>query len=118
MGLPDWLKRPRDRTPERRRVIATCDSHEFFCRWPDGTIVSVAWVEVRSVEIRTTDAGPFVEDVFLVLHTGDGGCIIPQEAEGFTGLVEHLQRWPGFDNKALISAMTCTDNATFLCWQR
>jgi hypothetical protein len=99
-------------------VIATCDSHGVSCRSPDGTIVSVAWDEVRSVEIRTTDAGPFVEDVFLVLHTGGGGCIIPQEAEGFTTLVEHLQQWPGVDNKALISAMTCTDNATFLCWQR
>jgi hypothetical protein len=118
MGLSDWLKLLRGRRHEPPKVIATFDDHGASCRWPDGTSVSVAWDDLRSVEIHTTDAGPFVEDVFLVLRATDGDCVVPQGAEGFAKLIAHLKQWSGFDIEALYSAMTCTDNATFLCWER
>src|SRR4051812_37159375 len=86
-------------------AVATFDDHGATCRWPDGTIQAVTWDDLQAVEICTTDMGPFVEDVFLVLHATDGGCIVPQEAEGFAKLIGHLQQWPGFDIKAAISAM-------------
>jgi hypothetical protein len=78
----------------------------------------MAWDDVQSVEIRTTDAGPWVEDVFLVLRAAESVCVVPQGAEGFAELFEHLQQWPGFDNMAVISAMGCAENATFVCWRR
>ena len=118
MGLMNWLRSLSGRVRERPKSFATFDDNGASCRWPDGTIESVAWDDLRSIEIRTTDAGPFVEDVFLVLTAIDGGCVIPQEAEGFTELLEHVQQWPGFDHQAVISAMSCADNASFPCWRR
>jgi hypothetical protein len=103
---------------ERPKAVASFNDCGASCSWPDGTVESVPWDELHAVEIRTTDAGPFFEDVFLVLDAGDRGCVIPQEAEGFGALFERLQQLPGFDNQAAISAMTCTDNATFQCWRR
>jgi hypothetical protein len=118
MELSGWLKLLRGRLRERPKAVATFDDHGAACRWPDGTVASVAWDQLRSVEIRTTEAGPFAEDVFLVLHADDSDCVVPQEAEGFGGLLERLQRLPGFDHEAISAAMTCTDNATFPCWRR
>jgi hypothetical protein len=118
MGLSGWLKALRGRMHERPKAVVTFDDHGGSCRRPDGTVESVAWEDLRLVEIRTTDEGPFLEDVFLVLHATDGGCVVPQAAEGFLELIKRLQQWPGFDNTALISAMTCTDNASFVCWRR
>lgn len=80
--------------------------------------MSVTWNDLQAIEIRTTDQGPFVEDVFLLLHTNEGGLAVPQEADGSAALLAHLQQWPGFDTEAVIAAMTCTDNAAFPCWRR
>jgi hypothetical protein len=118
MGLLRRLKMMWSRMQERPRAVATFDDQGASCRRPDGTVESVAWDDLRLIEIRTTDVGPFLEDVFLVLHATESGCVVPQEAEGFVKLVEYLQQWPGFDHKTLISAMTCTDNASFVCWRR
>ena len=78
----------------------------------------VSWVDLQEIGIQTTDGGPFVEDVFLVLRGGEVRCVIPLEATGFTAVLSRLRELPGFDNDAVISAMTCTDNAAFPCWRR
>ena len=118
MNWLHWLIALPDRLQKRPRAIATFDETGVTCRWPDGPVQSVTWDELEAVEIRTTDWGPFVEDVFLVLYAGDGGCVVPQEAEGFDPLLRRLQSLPGFDNAAVGSAMTCTYNAVFPCWRR
>ena len=118
MWLWQWLKSVPLRMHERPKAVASFDDSAVSCRRPDGFTETVRWDELRSVEILTTDAGPFVEDVFLVLHADNHGCVIPQAAEGFAALMKRLQQLPGFNNSAVISAMTCTDNASFPCWQR
>jgi len=45
------------------------------------------------------------------------GCIIPQESEGMSMLLERLQSLPNFDNKAVILAMQSTENQWFQCWK-
>lgn len=85
---------------------------------PSGTIDTVEWQELNSVEIVTTDKGPFFPDVFLVLNGSRTKCVIPQGATGETELLHRLQKLPGFRNDALIKAMGCTDIARFLCWQK
>jgi hypothetical protein len=71
------------------------------------------------VVVLTTSDGPFAEDVFFMLAGQNGtGCIVPQGAPESTQLLERLQRLPGFDNGALIRAMSSTEDATFRCWRR
>jgi len=60
------------------------------------------------------------EDVFFLLIGSDGksGCVVPQSAEDCDKLIARLQKLDGFDNAALIKAMSSTDNAKFVCWKR
>jgi len=76
---------------------------------------SVTWAELTEVRIHTTAGGPFAEDVFFVLVGSDGGCVVPQ-GEVPAGFLERLQALPGFDNEALIAAMSSTSENDFLCW--
>ena len=83
----------------------------------NGLVESVRWLDLRTVLIRTTDRGPFVDDVFWVLWTEDSECMTPSEAEGMSQLLERLQTLPNFDNSAIIEAMQSTENRWFVCWK-
>ena len=91
---------------------------EIVCERPDGAVERVGWADLETVEIVTTSDGPFAPDVFWVLYGRDGGCAVPQGATGDGMLLERLQALPGFDNDAVIEAMSSTSNRRFLCWQR
>lgn len=80
---------------------------------------TIAWTDLEAVTIRTTDAGPFQDDLRWVLQSRDGRkVIVGSETEGIGALLEHLQRLPGFDNEAVIAAASSTENASFPCWAR
>ena len=81
-------------------------------------MASSRWDQIQRVLIRTTDRGPFDDDVFLVIETADKKYVIPQAAPGASPLLERLQQLPGFSNEAVIDSMGCTNNKQFLCWQR
>jgi hypothetical protein len=84
----------------------------------DGKLEAVRWDQLRKVEIHTTSSGPFTDDVFWVL-IGDSlssGCVVPSESEAAKELLHRLQQLPEFDNGAVIKAMGCTDDATFVAW--
>jgi hypothetical protein len=102
----------------RKEASVAFDERGVTCHRPDGTNEEITWDELTAVEIVTTDAGPFVEDVFWVLHGSERGCVVPQEADCFKQLLERLQKLPGFNNQAVIDAMCCTSNARFPAWQR
>jgi hypothetical protein len=87
------------------------------CSRPDKTVESVRWDDLQCVEILNTDEGPFRPDVFWILHGSKGGCVIPQGATGERQFLERLQKLPGFDNKALIKAMSVTTNNRTICWR-
>src|SRR5205809_669935 len=85
----------------------------------DGTREQVAWDDLMEVWIVTTSDGPFAEDVFFVLvGRGDTGCVVPQGAAESGSLLERLQRLPGFDNEAVVRAMSSAEDARFVCWRR
>lgn len=85
----------------------------------EGRFESVTWDDLLEVSIVTTSDGPFAEDVFFVLAGRNGtGCAVPQSAAESSVLLEGLQRLPGFDNQAVIQAMTSTDDNKFVCWRR
>ena len=86
---------------------------------PNGTVSAVAWSEVQSVVIKTTDAGPFDTDFFWVLRASGGReCVVPQDLPGEEDLLPRLQDLPDFDNEAVIEASGCAVNRAFLCWKR
>lgn len=83
-----------------------------------GLAEQVGWDELLSVDIATTNEGPWFEDVFWLLSAGDHGCVVPSGAEGMVELLTRLQQLPGFDDKAVIRAMGCTNNDLFPVWSR
>ena len=113
----DGSRKPPRLMPESLFVVELSDLG-VKCRRPDQTVESVAWDDLQCVEVVNTDEGPFVADVFWVLHGSNSGCAIPQGATGESQLLERLQRLPGFDNGALINAMGVTTNQRSVCWRR
>jgi len=103
--------------PESLFIVRLSDSG-VVCERPDGKVERVGWADLQKVEVVTTSDGPFAPDVFWVLHGTEGGCAIPQGATGDRQLLERLQTLPGFDNGAVIEAMSCASDRRFLCWQR
>ncbi len=116
MGLFDFLRRwKRETVPA---AVAEWDDRGVTCRGPNGLTESVTWDDLRTVLIRTTSDGPFADDVFWFLMGSEGECVVPSEARGAAGLLERLQQLPGFNDEALIQAMSCPDDAKFVCWER
>jgi len=84
----------------------------------DGQSEFVTWADLKTITVVTTNQGPFVDDVFWVLAGDLSRCVVPSESQGMQELLPRLQTLPGFDNRALISSMSSTQNAQFLCWSR
>jgi hypothetical protein len=97
-------------------VVITQD--KISCTRPNGDIEQVQWDDLERVEVLTTDAGPAVTDVYFILVGSDTECIIPMGSAGDEHLLEKLQTLPGFDNETYIKAMSSTEDARFLCWQK
>lgn len=78
----------------------------------------ISWRQVQTIGIRTTDEGPFVEDVFWMFVLDDGVIELPGGAitsDHLTGMQTHL---PGFDNEAVIRSMGSTEHRYFRVWHR
>ena len=118
MGLRHWLATRFPNWPVNRVARVVTDKAGLrFVRVSGGQEL-IGWDEISRVLIRTTDKGPFDDDVFFVLETTRGSLVIPQPARGCAELLRELQKLPGFDNNRVIAAMGCTDNREFLCWER
>lgn len=75
----------------------------------------VAWEALVGVTVLTTDEGPFVEDVWWLLHAADGsGVAVPGAEAG--PLLPRLWRLPRVSAEAVIAAMGSTDHARFVVW--
>lgn len=104
--------------PKRGGESVIFDDDRVTRKLANGHTETVRWEALREVAIVTTDLGPFVDDVFWLLSSDDGGCAVPSETEGAAALLHRLQQLPGFDNIAVIEAMGSTNNASFLVWRR
>jgi hypothetical protein len=82
-------------------------------------VVTIDWADLAAVSIRTTDAGPFEDDLHWELQHRDGSVlIVGSDTEGIGTLMEHFQRVPGFDHEAVVAASSSTRNALYRCWER
>ena len=112
-----WLRRVLGREkPLPPRVMLSDDLIQFeYGAAPE----RLAFGDLAAVVIETNDSGLWGDDVIWhLLGRAEGSCLsIPQTAEGFSPLLERLQRLPGFDNKEVIAAMGSTALNAFLCWE-
>lgn len=105
--------------PKRPNNTVVFDEEVVIRTLPDGSTESVRWDDLQRVAIQTTDQGPGIEDVWWILFGAEGGCLVPQGADGTQDLLEGMQeRLPGFDNQTICEAMGCTHNAVFEVWSR
>jgi hypothetical protein len=74
--------------------------------------------EIDEIGIETTDAGPFLEDVYWVLRRKEDAFRVPQGSEVFKQLLERFKQLPGFDWEPFTDAMSCTERRYFPCWRR
>src|ERR1051326_8492778 len=118
MGLRHWLAARFPNWPVNRVARVAADDAGLRFERVSGGHEQVPWDEVVRVLIRTTDKGPFDDDVFFVVETTRESLAIPQPARGCDEFLRALQQLPGFDNAAVIDAMGCAENREFLCWER
>jgi hypothetical protein len=100
------------------KVLVEFDPFEVRCLRPGGLVERLSWTELRAVLLETNASGPWGVDVYWVLVGERGGCVVPLDAAGGEGLLEHLQKLPGFDNESVIQAMACCEVNRFVCWER
>lgn len=78
----------------------------------------VNWNRVRSIGIRTTDEGPFVEDLFWMFVLDDGVIELPGGWINEPQLHAMQLKLEGFDNEAVIRSMTSVEQNYFHVWHR
>lgn len=95
----------------------TLNNDELFIIYKNGKKEKHLFEDLCKVTIITTDQGPFEDDVFwLMLFKSI--IMIPQGCHGEDKLLEVLQNFPGFDNEQVIEAMSCSENRSFLVWEK
>lgn len=106
------------RDPVGAVTVAFTDT-TITAKYGNGETRSVAWASLTKIGITTTDEGPFVQDVFWGLHSGEEVAVAyPQDANGGQELLRAMQeRLTDFDNRSVIEAMGSTSNAKFTVWE-
>ena len=105
------------KNPEDDYLVTLTDEYVQVI-YPDGTSGRVNWNEIAEIKIRTTNEGPFLPDVWLILIGKDTTCSIPQGAGGYDEVYDIVSKYEGFSFEQVIKSMTCTDNAEFELWKR
>lgn len=85
-------------------------------RSASGKTEVVRWSDLRQISVITTDEGPRLTDVFIVLEGPTSRLVIPHDAKGNEGFVSLLVTIDGFDHLTFARAMGSADNAEFVCW--
>jgi hypothetical protein len=81
----------------------------------DGGVISID--ALSRIEVRTTEWGPFADDLFWVFEDVDGAILqIPASAEGADALFDAISALPGVAYDVLLTAMKSTDDANFVVW--
>lgn len=85
---------------------------------PDGGAF-VSLDDLTKLEIVTNDRGPVEDDVFWVLsHNGGTPITFPASAKGSELLFDTFAALKGVDFEKAVRAMSSTQNARFLIWEK
>ena len=113
----NFFKKFKRLQPEEYYVI-TLTSESLMVTHPKHGVEQIQWAAIEKIELVTTDEGPWLPDVWLVLSGGGDICSIPQGASHYEEVYDKVSALPGFDFEAVLSAMTSTDNARFVLWRK
>jgi len=114
--IQSWFAR---KSPNHARQIRFAfDGHTISADGPFARKSFVRVEDIREIGIETTNAGPFLEDVFWLINR-EADCVrIPQDSPVFKVLMDYFGSFEGFDWRPFTGAMSCTDPRYFLCWQK
>jgi len=78
----------------------------------------VRWSELREVSIVVTQGVNLAEEYFFVLAgTGTSGVLVGQQLAAKHDLLSHLGKLPGFDHRAIATAMGSAVDQRFVLWR-
>jgi hypothetical protein len=116
------VARNQGRLSALRSVTVDLSVDEFGVRreLADGRQEVVDWTELTEVEVLTARTGPHRAAGGVVILAGDDsrGCLVPIDRVHESGLVEGLQRLPGFDVRRFVEALTAKPPRRTSCWQK
>ncbi|MFA5950288.1 MAG: hypothetical protein WC807_08395 [Hyphomicrobium sp.] len=104
-------------TPPLTRVAF--DDGEIRVAESHGVSQQIRWANLGSVLVKATNAGPERLELCWVLTQRDGrqGVVVPMGATGEIDLLHAMQaRLEGFDNMAVIEAMSSLEAGDFQVW--
>ena len=120
MGISRLLKQffeKDDRKCFERPSHVGFDQERFWVKHSEEETESFLWKELIGVAIRIFKNAPRTPDVFWILGVEKKLLTYPDKATGEIEMLKRLQKLPGFNNNAIISAMSCIENETFICWE-
>ena len=75
--------------------------------------------DIISVQIQTTDEGPWLDDMFFCLQTSEAdGLVISNDMSGGKDVADFVLELDGLDETSFIEAMGSTSNRIFEVWKK
>lgn len=85
----------------------------------DDVLQRLRWADLQQVDVVTTAAGPWNEDMFWVLSPAvDGGRVVIPNGVANAEVIPQLLQLPTFDKHRLVDALGSVSGAAFVVWQR
>jgi hypothetical protein len=123
----DWLRRIFERTapkrpgsrPEPQGIHVLHDANLITLKVPGAMDLAIAWESIESVALVSGDATADPPELFWLLLGGDRRrpVLVPMGVPGEHDLVQAMQaRLDGFDNMAVVEAMSAKGRVGFKVW--
>ncbi len=114
----------RNRRLQRQLRAATVEFvvDEFGVRrvLADGREEGVDWTELTEIEVYRTNKGPHAAVGGLLMLSGDEarGCLVPLDQIEVSGVMEGLERLPGFNGLTFTEALVADPPSQLVVWRR
>ena len=93
--------------------------NDFTYEVNEGSDPPINLNDIVKVSIRTTDEGPFLEDVFLMIYDKDDTVFeVEQQAPFYYFIYGIVSLFKDFNYDQVIKAMQSTQNNEFICWEK
>ena len=106
--------------PEQPEALFQVEINEEYVKvtHPIRPVEDIKWDEIEEINIMTTDQGPFVPDVWLILLGNGKSCSIPQGSKGWEELYSKVSKFSDFNFENAIKSAVSTENKMFNLWKK